>query len=604
MGKIRVLAEDLVSLISAGEVIENPSSIVKELIENSLDAGADMIDIAINEGGIRSITVSDNGSGILKADCPICLLRHSTSKISTKEDIDEISTYGFRGEALASISAVADIRIATQTKGNETGTLIIARFGENPSVDETSRPKGTTIEVTDLFKNIPARRKHLSEARVESQRIQEVVMKQAAILPEIGFRLLRDGITIIDCPPNQGASDRIASLWGIDIAKSLVNVDHSLGNIRISGFVARPPVSRGNRSREYFSILKRPISDERLSRAVESAYSTTLMKGQYPICALDISMELSKVDVNVHPTKREVRVLDISKVCDIVKEAVRQAFGMNGDAEETATLQSSLDETIGYAAESSTTEPTQLSSQPSSHNQIGAAPLIEQTILIPSSESAEEDSEVDFLGGVFRIIGQMHDLYILLESEEGLLIVDQHAAHERVLYEQLRKEVNQDRVAVQELLQPFILSLSPKDAEQIVDLADTLESIGYTISSFGGNEVSISTLPEILGRTASETELLALIDRILDLGGKEAEETFMDNLVKVTACHSAVRAGQSLSTDEIRDIILELSATTGKYNCCHGRPSMIRIRKEDIDRSVGRLGASAIARYKARHGLK
>ncbi|MHA1615038.1 MAG: hypothetical protein ACTSYJ_09350, partial [Candidatus Thorarchaeota archaeon] len=378
----------------------------------------------------------------------------------------------------------------------------------------------------------------------------------------------------------------------------------SFENIKISGFAARPPVSRGNRSREYFSIVKRPISDERLSRAVESAYSTTLMKGQYPICALDISMELSKVDVNVHPTKREVRILDINKVCDVVKEAVRQAFGMNGDAEETATLQSSLDETIGYATESSTTEPTQHSSQPSRLNQIGAAPLIEQTILIPSSESTEEDSDVDFLGGVFRIIGQMHDLYILLESEEGLLIVDQHAAHERVLYEQLRKEVNQDRVAVQELLQPFILSLSPKDAEQIVDLADTLESIGYTISSFGGNEVSISTLPEILGRTASETELLALIDRILDLGGKEAEETFMDNLVKVTACHSAVRAGQSLSTDEIRDIILELSATTGKYNCCHGRPSMIRIRKEDIDRSVGRLGASAIARYKARHGLK
>lgn len=604
MGKIRVLAEDLVSLISAGEVIENPSSIVKELIENALDAGADMIDIAINEGGIRSITVSDNGSGILRDDCPVCLLRHSTSKINTKEDIDEISTYGFRGEALASITSVADVRIATQTANEETGSLVTSRFGENPTIVETSRPKGTTIEVTDLFKNIPARRKHLSDARVESQRIQEVVMKQAAILPEIGFRLLRDGNTIIDCPPNQGANDRIVSLWGIDVAKSLVSVDHSSGKIRISGFVVRPPVSRGNRSREYFSILKRPISDERLSRTVESAYSTTLMKGQYPICALDISMELSNVDVNVHPTKREVRVLDMSKVCDVVKEAVRQAFGMNDEVEETETLQSSLDETIGITAEASTAESSQLSSQPSRHNQIAAAPLIEQTILVPSSESTEEDSEIDFLGGVFRIIGQMHDLYILLESEEGLLIIDQHAAHERVLYEQLRKEVNQDRVAVQELLQPFILSLSPKDAEQIVDLADTLESIGYTISSFGGNEVSISTLPEILGRTASETELLALIDRILDLGGKEAEETFMDNLVKVTACHSAVRAGQALSTEEIRDIILELSATTGKYNCCHGRPSMIRIRKEDIDRSVGRMGASAIARYKARHGLK
>jgi len=425
-------------------------------------------------------------------------------------------------------------------------------------------------------------------------------MKQAAILPEIGFRLQRDGNTIIDCPPNQGASDRIASLWGIDIARSLVILNHSFENIKISGFAARPPVSRGNRSREYFSILKRPISDERLSRAVESAYSTTLMKGQFPICALDISMELSKVDVNVHPTKREVRILDIDKVCDVLKEAVRHAFGMSNDVVETATLQSSLGETIEIATETSTAG----QSQTTHAEQITAAPLIEQTVLEPSTESREEDSQVDFLGGVFRIIGQMHDLYILLESEEGLLIVDQHAAHERVMYEQLRKEVNEGRVAVQELLQPFILSLSPKDAEQIIDLADTLENIGYTISSFGGNEVSISTLPEILGRTASEAELLTLIDRILDLGGKEAEETFMDNLVKVTACHSAVRAGQSLNTEEIREIILELSATKGKYNCCHGRPSMMRIRKEDIDRSVGRMGPDAISRYKARHGLK
>ena len=561
-----------------------------------------MIDITINEGGIRTIIISDNGSGILRDDCPICLQRHSTSKISTKQDIDEIATYGFRGEALASVAAVADIKIITQTEEEETGSQIIARQGESPNVTETSRPRGTTIEVTDLFKNIPARRKHLSDARVESLRIQEVVMKQAAILPEIGFRLQRDGITIIDCPPNQSASDRITSLWGTDIARSLVDVEYASGNIKISGFVARPPVSRGNRSREYFSILKRPISDERLSRAVESAYSTTLMKGQYPICALDISMELSKVDVNVHPTKREVRILDFEKVSDVVKEAVRRVFGMTDDIDET-TLQSSLDETMEIERKISTIKRTERESQVHHQEQIDAAPLIEQTVLAPSTDDGEEPA-VDFLGGVFKILGQMHDLYILLESEEGLLIVDQHAAHERVLYEQLRTEVNQDRVAVQELLQPFILSLSPKDAEQIVELADTLESIGFTITSFGGNEVSISTLPEILGRVASETELLALVDRILDLGSKEAADTFMDNLVKVTACHSAVRAGQSLSTDEIRDIIVELSMTKSEFNCCHGRPSMIRIRKEDIDRSVGRMGPDAISRYKARHGLK
>ncbi len=602
MGKVKILAEDIVSLISAGEVIENPSSIVKELIENSLDAGADMIDIAINEGGIRSIAISDNGSGILREDCSICLQRHSTSKINTREDIDQISTYGFRGEALASIAAVADIRIITQTEEEVTGSQIIARFGEIPKVTETSRPQGTTVEVTDLFKNIPARRKHLSDARVESQRIQEVVMKQAAILPEIGFRLKRDGNTIIDCPPNQVAGDRIASLWGIDIARSLVDVDYSYGNIRITGFVARPPVSRGNRSREYFSILKRPITDERLSRALETAYSTTLMKGQYPICALDISMELSKVDVNVHPTKREVRILDIERVGDAVKVAVRRAFGVTDIIEETS-MQSSLDETTDIERKIKSGETSEVESQFHHKGQITAAPLIEQSLLMPSGDD-DDGGEVDFLGGVFKILGQMHNLYILLESEEGLLIVDQHAAHERVLYEQLRTEVTQGRVAVQELLQPFILSLSPKDAEQIVELSETLENIGFTITSFGGNEVSISTLPEILGRVASETELLTLVDRILDLGHTEAADTFMDNLVKVTACHSAVRSGQSLNTDEIRDIIIELSTTKSKFNCCHGRPSMIRIRKEDIDRSVGRMGADAISRYKARHGLK
>lgn len=602
MGKIKVLAEDLVSLISAGEVIENPSSIVKELVENSLDAGADMIDIHIHEGGIRSIIVSDNGSGILNDDCSICLLRHSTSKINTKTDIDEISTYGFRGEALASIVAVADVRITTQSDDEEHGCAVVARIGEEPLVTKAARPKGTTIEVTDLFKNIPARRKHLSEPRVESQRIQEVIMKQAAILPEIGFRLVRDGTTIIDCPPNQNASDRIASLWGIDIARSLVDVDYSSGNIKITGFVARPPISRGNRSREYFSILKRPISDEKLSRALETAYSTTLMKGQYPICALDISMEPSKVDVNVHPTKREVRILDIERVGDVVKDAVRQAFGTVNEVEES-TMQSSLDETVVTERKTDITRVAESDSVELKQEQITAAPLIEQALLAPSSDGTDVQ-EVDFLGGVFKILGQMHDLYILLESQEGLLIVDQHAAHERVLYEQLRTEVNQGRVAVQELLQPFILSLSPKDAEQIVELADTLEKIGFTISSFGGNEVSVSTLPEILGRVASETELLALVDRILDLGDKEATDTFMDSLVKVTACHSAVRAGQTLNIDEIRDIIVELSTTKSKFNCAHGRPSMLRIRKEDIDRSVGRMGPEAISRYRARHGLK
>ena len=599
MGKIKVLSEDLVSLISAGEVIENPSSIVKELIENSLDAETDMIDISIEEGGIDRIVVSDNGSGISREDCEVCLQRYSTSKVSTKEDIDAISTYGFRGEALASISAVADIRITSQTKDEDVGTLIMSRVGETPKITDSSRPIGTTVEVNDLFKKIPARRKHLGSPKVEGQRILEVVMKHAVIRTDVGFRLIRDEKVVIDCPPMQSSIDRITYLWGSDIAKGLVEIYYTEGGIWVQGFAAMPPVSRGNRSREYFAIVRRPISDERLSQAVESAYSTFLMKGQYPICAIDVAMNLADVDVNVHPTKREVRILDIEKVSSIITKAVRDALGVDKPQDETQSLESFLDEGETSSVKSSK---EQVVSTPRATQQ--AVPLVEQTILEPLTDVGENEDPVKLLGGVFRIIGQIHQLYILLEDDEGLLIIDQHAAHERVLYEDLRKEVNEDRVAIQELLQPFILSLSTTDTEQILELADTLGELGFSISSFGGNEVSISAVPEIFGRVTSETELISLLDRMVTIGVSEARDSFMDELVKLTACHSAIRAGQTLNVDEIRSLIEDFSRTQGKYTCCHGRPSMVRIRKDNLDKAVGRLGHDAIQRFRTRHRME
>ncbi len=599
MGKIKVLSEDLISLISAGEVIENPSSIVKELIENSLDAETDMIDISIEEGGIKRIVVSDNGSGISREDCEICLQRHSTSKVSTKADIDAISTYGFRGEALASIAAVADVRITTQTKEEDVGSLIVSRIGETPKLSDSSRPIGTTVEVNDLFKKVPVRRKHLASAKVEGQRILEVVMKHAVIRTDVGFRLIRDEKVVIDCPPMQSAIDRITYLWGSDIAKGLVEIYYTEEGVWVQGFAAMPPVSRGNRSREYFAVVRRPISDERLSHAVESAYSTLLMKGQYPICSLDIGMNLGDVDVNVHPTKREVRILDLEKVSSIITKAVRDALGVDRPQDESQSLEAFLD-----VGEPSSVKPTKDRGASTIRDTQRTVPLVEQTILEPLTDVGEDEDPVNLLGGVFRIIGQIHQLYILLEDEEGLLIIDQHAAHERVLYEDLRKEVNEDRVAVQELLEPFILSLSPTETEQILELADALEELGFSISSFGGNEVSISKVPEIFGRITSETELISLINRMVTIGVSEARDTFMDELVRLTACHSAIRAGQTLSVDEIRSLIEDFSRTQGKYTCCHGRPSMIRIRKDNLDKAVGRLGHDAIKRFRKRHRME
>ena len=598
MGHIKVLSEDIVSLISAGEVIENPSSIVKELVENSLDAGADMIDVEIKGGGIDFISVSDNGSGILNDDCTICLKRYSTSKVSSKTDLDEIATYGFRGEALASIASVADVRITTQAKIEDMGTMLVSRVGEEPILYDSSRPHGTTVEVHNLFKKIPARRKHLQSPKVENTRIQEVVMKQAVISTDIGFRLIRDGYIIIDCPPNQNSTERIFSIWGADIARALIDVNYSEGEVTVTGFVAKPPVARGNRSRECFSVAKRPITDERFSLVVERVYATTLMRGQFPICVLDISLSLADVDVNVHPTKREVRILDMENVLSVVKKAVDNALGFKETPVQTETLESSIEEILTK----STNTPESIISMETKHEDpLDPIPLIEQMILQPMSDKDSQD--VDALGGVFKIIGQMHNLYILLEFEDGLLIVDQHAAHERILYERLREDVNTTSVDIQELLEPFIIKLNPSDVEQILDLSDELKHLGYTVSEFGRNDISVSTLPEVLGRITSETELVTLMDQMLTIGKSEASTTFMDNLVKLTACHSAVRAGQPLNHEEIREIILDLSKTKSRYNCCHGRPAMIKISKEDIDRSVGRMGAEAIARYRVRHRL-
>jgi DNA mismatch repair protein MutL len=322
------------------------------------------------------------------------------------------------------------------------------------------------------------------------------------------------------------------------------------------------------------------------------------MRGQFPICALDISLSLADVDVNVHPTKREVRILNMENVLSVVKKAVDNALGYLETPAETETLESS----IGESLTKSTSTPESIISMETKHEDpFDPIPLIEQMILQPMNN--QDSQEVDALGGVFKIIGQMHNLYILLEFEDGLLIVDQHAAHERVLYERLREDVDTNTVDVQELLEPFVIKLNPIDVEQILGLSDELKHLGYTVSEFGRSDISVSTLPEVLGRIASETELVTLMDQMLTMGKSEAGKTFMDHLVKLTACHSAVRAGQPLNHEEIREIILDLSKTKNRYNCCHGRPAMIKIRKEDLDRNVGRLGAEAISRFRARHRL-
>ncbi len=595
MGKIHVLDEALVSLISAGEVIENPASIVKELIENALDAEATNIEIQIEKGGIDSIVVSDNGEGIQKEDCLVCTLRHSTSKIESREDIDSIFTYGFRGEALASIAAIADLDIVTRYKDEEIGTRIKSSAGQIPDLTDASRAQGTRVEISELFKNVPARRKHLSDARVESQRVLDAVMKHAIIRNDIGFRFIRDGKLVLDCPSNQNPQERVLSLWGLDIASSLIEIKRKKKGINIQGFITDPTMSRGNRSRQFFSVRKRPIEDQSLSKTLEAAFSTLLMRGRYPMCALDIELDVAKVDANVHPTKREVRIQDFDDVRNVLRDILSNALK---DSEPMA-----VPETLEDLVDTEKVDEPTVFHDASSARAEGRALLLEETILVKPVPSAEPDLDIKELGSIFNILGQVNMVYIVAATEEGLVLVDQHAAHERILYEQLRNQVNDGDVVVQELLEPIVLKLGVGEAEKILALDETLETMGFTVGSFGGNEVLVSTVPEILGKRVSDDELIALVDRILDIGEKDAVEQFMDELVKVTACHSAIRSGQKIGHEEAKRLIANLFETDGKYHCAHGRPSIVKISKKELDERFGRTGPEALARFRARHRL-
>jgi DNA mismatch repair protein MutL len=420
--------------------------------------------------------------------------------------------------------------------------------------------------------------------------VVDVVLRHAIARPDIGFRLLKDGQTEMDCPPNQQARDRVAALWGGDVAKNLVEVGHAQAGMSVKGFAARPPVSRGNRSHEYFYVRGRPIEDSHLSGAIESVYSSLLMRGRYPLAALDISMDASRIDANVHPTKREVRISGIDEVVALVKDAVRAALAVETPPEEPAfVLSPERDESLEAPLSSSSRQ------RISSRERVREAPLTTDILLeadtleLPYAAKKEDTMRIPALGGLFRIIGQLKNLYVLLEFEDGLVIVDQHAAHERVMYEMLRRNLNSGPIPVQELLEPIVLRLEHRDAERVLEVAEPLERLGYTVSSFGGSEVLVSTLPDVLGHRASEREVMAIVDEILDLGVEHPSEHFMDEVVKITACHSAIRAGQPLSIEEMRNLLTTMANTPNRYNCPHGRPTIVRISSQELEKRFGRI---------------
>jgi len=559
---IKVLAPELVSKIAAGEVVERPASVVKELVENSLDAGASQISVEVQSGGIGLIKVSDNGAGIPTSEVELAFHRYATSKISNLADLEGISSLGFRGEALPSISAVAEVEIFTRNKSEAIGSYMYLRKGNVARRESRSRPQGTTITVHRLFRYFPARLKFLKSVNTENSHIAHVVSQYALAFPEVRFSLLLDKHLSFNTAGNGELRDVINQLYGLEVAQKMLKVTGTNTYLQVSGLVSPPSLARSNRSYLSFFINQRWVRSPLLTRATEDAYHGLLMVGKHPMAIINIPLPAEEVDVNVHPTKAQVKFLHGQWVFASVEEAIKSVLSKT----PLATTK-----VVPFA----TTSWQKIASLPSQRQ--GMISDSEPTFVTPLPNERLP---------VLRVVGQLANTYIVAEGPDGLYLIDQHAAHERILYERILARWSQKEVEVQGLLQPITIELSPREEETLKANEGILAQFGFAIEFFGTRSYLIRTVPALM----TKANLVETLSEVLDnLASKENPSPWEEKIAASLACHSAIRAGQQLSNDEIRELIKQLEGIHQPRTCPHGRPTMIHLSSHQLEKEFGRI---------------
>lgn len=560
MGLIKILPETLINKIAAGEVVERPASVVKELIENSIDAGADEIIIDILHGGKRLIRVSDNGIGMTKEDAILAFERHATSKIYEEGDLEKIGTMGFRGEALPSIASVSKVLMITSKKG-ASGTRIEIEGGKILRVSEAPPSSGTTVEVRDLFFNTPARLAFLKGLNTELSHIVGIVESEALGHPDISFTLNHNRKVFISLPGAKNFIERIHQIYGRDLVENLLEVrsdplarDHS--KITIVGYISKPPYSRADRSLQAIFINRRPVKNPVISHAIAEGYHSLMMKERYPVAFLFLEVDYKEVDVNVHPTKREVRFRNSSVVHDLIVRTIREAFSENSTEKRIERYDS---EGVKEALEMYMRKVDLLKEEEGKQIGFGFTPKSEMT------------SKKAFL--------QAFKTYIVTVNGEGITIIDQHAAHERVLYEKLRS----DKTDIQRLLTPESIELSPKEAIILQESLDLFKDTGIEIEGFGINTFLIRSIPAFL--KGSDIKRL-IFDILVELGKGRGVSRIdvIERIRTIMACHGAVRGNQSLTSEEMANLLEELKKTELPHNCPHGRPTTVHFGIADLEK--------------------
>ena len=575
MGNIQVLDDHTINQIAAGEVIERPASVVKELVENSLDAKAKNIWIRVEEGGTSLVMVRDDGEGMDSEDATLAFQKHSTSKIRSFDDLQDVNTSGFRGEALPSIASVSRLRITTCKKGNDVGTRITIEGNNNLEVEEHAAPQGTTIEVADLFFNTPARSKHLKRTATELQHIVKIVTTEAIRRPDVAFNLVHGERKLIDAPASD-LKTRIGVLLGREASKELIEMSGEAEEVKLEGFLTRPAVSRKSMAGLYLHINGRPVQARNICYSIKGAYGSLLHDGHFPIGALFLEIPAKDVDVNVHPAKTVVRIAREEKVNKEMREIIKdvlseQALIANINLENTKT-----DSIFGTPV-------------PNTVPRTRTTPVNSIDSLQQEFDVKLNEEEVETNMPSMRPLALIENKYIVAMGLDGLYIIDFHAAHERVMYERLKDQARFKRIGKQDLLKPISLELSKSESTAFEEMLPQINDMGFDVEKFGPSSFMIRSVPALLAGSEPE-RIREAIDDIVESGSMKSAEEKHTYMMYTVACHSALRAGDKLTMAQMEFVIREMESIPNPYACVHGRPTVMTITPSELDKKFKRSG--------------
>lgn len=649
MNKIQVLDQITIDKIAAGEVIERPASVAKELVENAIDAGATSVTVEIQEGGISFMRIADNGCGIAKSEVASAFLRHSTSKIRTVDDLAHIGSLGFRGEALSSIAAVSQLELLTKTKEDDFGTRYRINGGKEESLEDVAAPDGTTFFIRQLFYNVPARRKFLKTAMTEASHVGDLLTRLTLSHPEISFRFISNGQSKLHTSGNGNLKDVIYHIYGREIASNLLPVDFTKNGVHISGFLGAPIISRGNRNFENYFINHRYIKSNLIYKSIEDAYKDYTMQHKFPFVVLHLEMDGEEVDVNVHPTKMDVRFHNQQEIYNLIYEAVSEGLRekeliphvtvdvpkikpqqkfqespktnlrqVESERYETKTQQEvSKKETISAKEIIPPKEERNLDyfmekmrqRVQSYHDRNSSAEVKERTeIFKPEKQAdrireavtyrAQSEKQLDLfedrfldkqIRAEYTLIGQVFDTYWLVEYHDNLYIIDQHAAHERVLYEKTLKEMKMREFTSQMISPPIILNLTMPEQELLKTYMDRFKKIGFEFEEFGQGSYAVRAVPDNLFSVAKKELLMEMIDSLSDELSRNLSPDLIDEKIASMSCKAAVKGKMKLSAAEVDTLIGELLTLDNPYHCPHGRPTIISMSRRDLEKKFKRI---------------